>query len=159
MSLSPDFDILPTRLHDALLTLPVDKATCASYMITIGGLSLSQNVVERAIDLIVEDLFNLIILDEQTYASLLAKHQGANAVGALRALRTSGAIIRLTKEAESLQALVDDSTAEYMGLSGAQRSAIANIKAVADEGIIRLQAQITEYTNATSQLDSRRNLS
>ena len=159
MPLNAEYDILPTKLHEALLTSPADIAACASYMRTTGGLTLPQSAIERAIDLIATDLFDQIILDAPTYAALLSKHQSADPAGALRALNVSGAIIRNTKEAESLQTLIDVATSEYTSLSVAQRNAISNIKAVADQGIISLQSMVTEYETAASQLDARRNLS
>ena len=77
MSLDPEYQLIPDKLHEALLTSPATKSDCAQHMINVGLLTLSQAAIEAAIDLIAEDLESILILPDSTYASLLAKHQSA----------------------------------------------------------------------------------
>lgn len=157
MTLNPEFSLIPEKLHEALLTSPATKADASSHMITTGGLTLSQTVIEIAIDRIISDLFDQLILSTADYATLLTKHQVSPAASALRELKTSGAIMLLKHERDVAQAVIDDATAEFIALSQAQKNAIPDIKAAADEGILFLTSLIFQLDDKITQFNIRRN--
>lgn len=157
-TLNPEYKLIPDALHTALLTSPATKADCASSMIAATPLTLSQTVVERAIDLFIEDLFAELILPTSDYAALLARHQTADPAAALTTIRTSGKIILLRREKEVAEAVIAGATAEWTGLSQAQKNAIPNIKTAADHGIDTLNGIIAQIVDRLQQLESQRDL-
>jgi hypothetical protein len=158
MTLNPEFELIPTALHNALLTLPATKADCAAEMISTEPLTLSQATVETAIDRIITDLFNQLILDAANYATLLARHQAAPAAAALRELQVSGKIMLLEHEKALSEALIAAATAEWLALPQPDKDAIPNIKAAGDEGIDALNGRIIWINDRLQQIDIQRNL-
>jgi len=156
MSLNPEYELIPDALHVALLTSPVDKTTCATQMINDTPLTLSQAAVERAIDLCIQDLFDELILETADYATLLARHQVADPAVALRVLRATGTVLLLEREREVAQGIIDNATAEWLGLSQAQKDAIPNIKAAGDEGIVSFTARIAEIDALLLAIENKR---
>lgn len=158
MSLDPQFDEVPEKLHEALLALSPTKSDCALHMINTGGLSIPQAQLERAIDYIIADLFEQLVLSASDYGTLLARHQIANPTVALREIRISWNVVMLKYEKQQLQDKIDDAISTYTSLTTAQKNAIATIKAVADEGTTYLNQQITIINNKLAAIEQRRNL-
>lgn len=156
MNINEQFYDFAPKLNEALLTSPATKSDCALHIINVGGLSLSQAAVERAIDLIIADLYDELILTTADYATLLARHQSANNDAVLRQLMISTMAVVLRYYIEVGQTLIADAIANYTSLTLAQRNAIDPIKKVTDEGVESLNRQITDLTNRLSELQARR---
>lgn len=159
MALNTLYASVGEKLHEALLTSPATKADAATYIITTGGLALPQAGVETAIDFIIADLAAELILDSATYAALLAKHQAAADPNKARAaLITSNKIVFVRYMISAAQAIIDAGTAQYAALSQAQKDAIVDIKAVADEGVSALTSALAGYNIELQRLENRRAL-
>jgi hypothetical protein len=156
MTFNPEYKLIPVALHNALLTVPATKADCATEMIATEPLTLSQAAVERAIDLIIQDLFDEMILTTTDYAALLARHQLADPAVALRVIKATSLVILLEREREVNQQIIDDSTAEWVALSQPQKDAIPNIKAAGDEGILGLTARNAEIDAHLLSIENKR---
>jgi hypothetical protein len=156
--LNPEFKLVPNALHDALLTIPATKAAAATEMISTAGLTLSQAQVETAIDRIVTDLADQLILGTADYATLLARHQTAPPAAALREIEVSGKLMLLEHEKSLAEAIIAAATAEFIALSQAQKDAIPNIKAAGDEGVDALSALVSQIDDQIQQLNFQRNL-
>jgi hypothetical protein len=156
--IDPEFQKIPDALHNALLTVPGTKALCATEMINTHPLTLSQAQVEAAIDRVITDLSDQLILDTADYATLLARHQAAPAAAALRELRVSGQIMLLEHEKALSQTVVAEATVEWTALSQIQKDAIPNIKAAGDVGVDYLNGRVTTIDFRLAQLNKQRNL-
>jgi hypothetical protein len=158
MALDAQYNLIGEKLHEALLALPATKADAALHIINTGGLSLPQAGVEKAIDAIIDDLADQLVLTSADYATLLARHQAADPVAALRELSSSARISVLRYDTEVSQARIDDATSQYLALSQAQKDAIDDIKSVADEGIIRIGDYIGVIAGTVADLEAQRDL-
>lgn len=158
MLVDPEFSEVPTALHNALFTIPATKALCATEMIATHPLTLSQAQVEVAIDRIITDLTEQIILDTADYASLLAKHQASAPAAALREIQESGTLMLLEHEKAVSQAVIDGATSEWLALSQPQQDAIPNIKKAGDEGIVALASRIVAIDAQIQEINHLRNL-
>jgi hypothetical protein len=150
--LNPDYAFVGVRLHDALLASPATKAACATHIITTGGLSLSQAAAERAIDLIIQDMFDELILVTADYATLLARHQTADPVAALRVINASANKLLLLAEKEQTELIISTAASEWLGLSQAQRDAIPGLKAAGDAGVDAMNGRIYWIDDRLAQL-------
>lgn len=159
MALNKEYEKVADALHAALLTAPATKADCATYMIGTYGVALSQAAVERSIDLIVEDLFNELVLPTADYAALLARHQTADPTKALRVLNASAAVLMLEREKELNQAVIAGATAEWTALSPAQKAAIPNIKAAGDAGVDALNGRNVWIDDLLDRIEAQRQVS
>lgn len=158
MILDPEFQKVPDALHNALLTVPATKALCATEMIIAHPLTLSQGQVEAAIDRVIIDFADQLILGTANYATLLARHQAAPAAAALRELRVSGQLMLLEHEKALVESVIAAAATEWTALSQPQKDAIPNIKAAGDEGIDALNGRLFWLNDQIEQLNVRRNL-
>jgi hypothetical protein len=158
MALNPEFSLIPEKLHDALIANSATKADAATHMTTTGGLTLSTVTVETAIDRIISDLSDQLILSTADYAALLARHQAAPPAAALRELQVSGELMLLEHEKAVAETVVAGAASEWVGLSQAQKDAIPNIKAAGDEGINTLNGRIFWIDDQIEQTNIKRNL-
>jgi len=156
MALDAEYSQVAEKLHDALLTSPATKADAAAYTINTGGLTLPQAGIEKAIDLIIEDLAGELVLSDATYASLLARHQSATPAAALRVLMSTTMLLLRKHEKDGNDALVAAATAEWTGLTQQQKDAVPAIKAVADLGVLALNDASAELQDIIDNIGRKR---